>query len=333
MMLKRSLNSVSIIYRSIFHCSLSHCSFLFRIIVLLFIITGLLGQSIMPVLSQDPTIPTRTPTPDPNPPTPTPTATPDDGGEPPPPAPTDTPGAGATATSTIQPGTGATPTRTVTATSTPTADDITLPSCDEQPIVRALKDVVNVFAGPGEDYAVLGALTRDETRPLIGRAEFARWWKIQFDPATSAWVDDRNMEAYGNTAGVPLVKPPPIEGATPTPGPKWRPTTLPGCTPTSTPTLSPTPTETPTPTPTAQPTRIGAEEGESNPNDAAGNIEAAAPESQELVVSPPSPLLTTYILPVAGISLIGLGLIIWLLARRSGRAAAEGSDTGESSGG
>jgi hypothetical protein len=327
-MLKRLLNILSIIYRS-----LSRCSLLYWAIVLLFIIAGLLSPGVMPVLSQDPTIPTRTPTPDPNSPTPTSTATQDNGGEPPPPAPTETPETGATATSTSQPGTRVTPTLTVTTSSTPTAG--ATPGCEDTPFVRAIEDVVNVYAGPGKDYSVIGAMMRDDVRPLVGRAEFARWWKIQFDSMTTAWIDDRDVEAYGNTSSVPLVKPPPIAGAAPTPGPKWRPTALPGCTATPTTTLSPTPTETRTPKPTERPTSVGTENGESDAsdsNDAEGIIDAAAPESSELVTSTTSPLLTTYILPAAGISLIGLGLIVWLLARRRGHVTADGSDTGESSG-
>jgi len=296
--------------RNIVHCSL--------FIVSLFIIS-LFIQGVAPALSQDPTIPTRTPTPDPNAP---PTATRDDGGEPPPPAPTDTPVAGATAT-TIQPGASATPTSTTAAgitldaaaSGTPAelTGEIGLPGCNDTPIVQAIKETLNIYAGPGGDYPIIGTMIINEIRLMIGRAEFADWWYIQFDPTTTAWVDDEDVNEYGNTGSVPLVIPPPINGNTPTPGPQWIPTPLPACT--TTPTA--TPTETPTSTPTVTPVVDVQATGDGS-NDAEGGTASTASGNPELVTAPPS--ATPYILPAVGAGLLGLGLVVGLLARRSGRA-------------
>lgn len=309
-------------------------------IVLMLIAVALVFQGVMPVLGQDPTIPTRTPTPDPNAP---PTSTPDDGGENPPPS-TNTPAA-ATATSESVPGASATPTGTTVAGGTPptggsdapdltasgTPDELTvelgLPECDDTPVVQAIKDVVTVYAGPGGDYPVVATMIRDEIRLLIGRAEFADWWYIQYDLNITAWVDDEDVNEYGNTGGVPLVEPPPINGNTPTPGPIWMPTARPACTTTPT----PTPTETPTATPTETPTIVGVQaDGStddgttSSSEDSSNGAVSAAPETAELVTSTPS--ATPYILPAVGAGLLGLGLVVGLLARRSGRTTPEGGE-------
>lgn len=310
-------------------------------LLLMLIAVALVYQGVMPVLGQDPTIPTRTPTPDPNAP---PTATPDDGGgEPPPPGPTNTPNAAATATSTAQSGVGTTPTSTV-GSGTPLAGsgdapdlvasgtpgeltvELGLPECDDTPVVQAIKDVVTLYAGPGGDYPVVATMLRDEIRLLIGRAEFADWWYIQYDLDTTAWVDDEDVNEYGNTGGVPLVEPPPINGNTPTPGPIWMPTARPACTTTPT----PTPTETATATPTETPTIVGVQADGSTGEGTTGSVGSsgdgsngavsAAPETPELVTSTPS--ATPYVLPAIGAGLLGLGLVVGLLARRSGQATS-----------
>lgn len=314
-------------------------------VVLLFIAVALVYQGVMPVLGQDPTIPTRTPTPDPNAP---PTATPDDGGgEPPPPGPTNTPEAAATATNTPQSGVGATPTNTpvggTPATGSGSAPDLTasgtpgeltvelgLPECDDTPVVQAIKDTVTLYAGPGGDYPVVASIIRDEIRLLLGRAEFADWWYIQYDLNTTAWVDDEDVNEYGNTGGVPLVEPPPINGNTPTPGPIWMPTARPACTTTPT----PTPTETATATPTETATIVGVQadgstsdgttESVDSSGDGSNGVVSAALETPELVTSTPS--ATPYVLPAIGAGLLGLGLVVGLLARRSGQATP---DSGE----
>jgi hypothetical protein len=203
-------------------------------------------------------------------------------------------------------------------------------------MAQAVEDVVNVHSGPGEDYPIIGTMVKGEVRPLIGRAEFAEWWNIQFHPTANAWVADEDVDEYGDTGSLALVEPPPIDGNTPTPGPVWRPTALPVCTPTPTATLTPSPTLSPTTTPTTMPTETAtstvevSESASSDTNDPEGGSVTAAPEDTELVTAPPQ--VTSNILPVVGAGLLGLGVILGLMARRRGDATAGSGSEGESGG-
>jgi hypothetical protein len=205
--------------------------------------------------------------------------------------------------------------------------EIGLPGCDDTPVVQALDEVVTIYAGTGGDYPVVGTMLRGEVRLVVGRAGFADWWNIQWDLTTTAWVDDEDVAVYGNTGGVPIVEPPPIDGNTPTPGPIWMPTALPACT--TTPTATPTETPTATATATADVTAAASLEeigADSSGGDAAATTPAPL-STPELVTAPPT--ATPYILPAVGAGLLGLGLVVGLLARRSGRATP--SDAGDES--
>jgi hypothetical protein len=113
-----------------------------------------------------------------------------------------------------------------------------------------------VRQGPGTNYAVVVQLVRGEVRPIVGRAGNAPWWVIEFPDETRGWVADVAVTVQGNTAVVPIIAPPALDGATPTPGAAWNPTPAANC-PTATPATvtatatAVTPTGTPSPTPTA----------------------------------------------------------------------------------
>lgn len=188
------------------------------------------------------TWPSRTPTPQGGPqPTvtnPPPTSDPGGGGDG---GPANTPPPGVTNT----PVTGQSPTPTSSATiiiPTPIGGyEATALPCGVPPTVQAL-GLVNVRLGPGVDYEPVSSMVYLEVRPIIGRAEFANWWLIQLPGNDSGWVSDQAVVVRGYTGLVPIVDPPAIDGATPTPGPLWQPTPNPVCTPlpTPTPTLTPT---------------------------------------------------------------------------------------------
>jgi hypothetical protein len=301
-------------------------------------------------LGQDPTIPTRTPTPGASSPTATspsapPTATDDDTNPPPP--------ATATATATLPFAASLTPTATGTppagASLTPTAtatlagalppplpgNGVVGVGCDDTPFIRAI-DLTLVFAGPGADYAAVAELIKDETRIIIGRAEFAPWWQVQVTETLIGWVADEDVDEFGNTGRVPVAPPPEINGVTPTPGLPWNPTPLPfACTVTPTPTPTPTATPTTTPTPTAA---AGATETaaaatvdavlQAGGDTASGGAAAGLPgssgegDSKVLPVSESGPPPSSYILPLAGVGLVAAGIIVALLARSGSSSAA-----------
>ncbi len=172
--------------------------------------------------------------------------------------------------------------------------------CSGSPTIQTL-GATNVRSGPGLEYDVIGQLVYLEVRYIVGRAETAEWWLIQFNNGQFGWVADSIVLVQGYTPIVPIVEAPPLDGSTPTPGPTWMPTPIPFCTvtpvPTTTPTATPivstaeeaiesptatqTPTEPaptevrPTQTPIVQPTAVPLQP---TPTSAATNASAAAPD-------------------------------------------------------
>lgn len=78
---------------------------------------------------------------------------------------------------------------------------------------------LNVRAGPGTNYPVLGVLKLGQQAEIIGRNEDATWWQIKFPGAPSGfgWVSAEFAQA-SNIGNVPIVKAPPAP-VQPTPAP------------------------------------------------------------------------------------------------------------------
>ena len=328
------------------------------------------------------TIPPRTPTPDPNKPGPTPSATSVDPGAKPSPNATEpsSPGQGATPDASATSAPGAPPATTapgsgpgLPAATVPSSQPGTGPggvnppgaggnvpgtgqqpgtgaagTCDETPYVKAIA-TVTVFAGPGTDYPVVAELGAEDMRPIIGRPFYAPWWQIQFDQETAGWVADAEVNEFGNTALVPLVDTPPINGNTPTPGAIWNPTPLPllTCVPTPTPTPSPTPSAL---TGEASPSGGAGTQGDAQPEPPVGMVSAevggSAPVTGETAETADSPSgsgissrsaeasraasptsAMNLILPLAGLALISGGIILALTSRKQSGAKTDTTDT------
>lgn len=142
-----------------------------------------------------------------------------------------------------------------TPTETPTPDTPS-PTVPSNPSLTTLTDL-NVRAGPGIEYALLGLLPTGATADIIGRTEDRQWWQIRFDPALDdvGWVaSDPAFSRSANVENVPVVAAPPTPTPTPTETPTETPTSLPTGTATNTPTPTETPTPTYTPTATNEPT-------------------------------------------------------------------------------
>ncbi len=217
-------------------------------------------------------------------------------------------------------------------------------TCDETPYVKAIA-TVTVFAGPGTDYSVVAELGAEDMRPIIGRPFYAQWWQIQFDQETVGWVADAEVDEYGNTALVPVVDTPPINGNTPTPGAIWNPTPLPllTCVPTPTPTPTTLAGEAPPsggagtqgdaqPTPTVG--MVSAEVGGSAPvigetagsaNSPSGSGVSSRGSEASRAASPTSAM--NLILPLAGLALISGGIILALTSRKQSGTKADTTET------
>ena len=308
----------------------------------------------------DPSFPTRTPTPGPDQPTIAP-PTPGDPGEPGAPPPTETqpsgPGTGspqpaqtATSGASSPGGTAGTALPTAVLGGTIRVNPGGRGECSDTPYIRAIDKLI-VYGGPGMDFGPVSTLDAGEMRPITGRAGYAQWWRIMVKSNLIGWVQDREVDEFGNTALVPIVAPPAINGATPTPGALWNPTPLPllTCVPTPTPTATPTATGTiaasgtggdvganggmaapgsdapsemvpaeivATPVSREQPT------ANSETNDSvSGSGMAPRGSSASRAMSPTS--VTNLILPLAGLALIAVGIVLALAARKRGTPKAE----------
>lgn len=184
--------------------------------------------------------------------------------------------------------------------------------CGANPTIQTL-GATNVRSGPGTAYDVIGGLVYLEVRFIVGRAESAEWWLIQFNNGQLGWVADEIVVVQGYTPIVPIVAAPPLANGTATPGSIWNPTAIPFCTvtpnPTDTPTSTPgavqnsgTPTTTPAPTQPAptevRPTETPIVQSTAVPLSPTAAIETAVPATPDENSSS------------TGIILLGLGLLL-----------------------
>jgi uncharacterized protein YraI len=66
---------------------------------------------------------------------------------------------------------------------------------------------VNIRAGPGKQYAIVGTLQQGLTAEIVGRSEDAIWWAIKFDSPDGehGWVAAAYVDAQ-NAENVPVLK-------------------------------------------------------------------------------------------------------------------------------
>jgi uncharacterized protein YraI len=126
-----------------------------------------------------------------------------------------------TSTSTLTPQPTATNTPLPTATDTPAPTPThTLPP---EPVVRvdaASTTRINLRAGPGTTYPIIGQLAPGDEALVIGRNQAADWWRIDLEPAveveTPAWVYAGLVGLTGATGAIPVVEAPPPPTPLPT---------------------------------------------------------------------------------------------------------------------
>lgn len=77
-------------------------------------------------------------------------------------------------------------------------------------------DVVNVRAGPGTNYPVIGRLMAEQSENIIGRNAGGDWWQIDYN-GVAGWVAASVVKAsISMGAAVPMVEAPPTPTARPT---------------------------------------------------------------------------------------------------------------------
>ncbi len=69
-------------------------------------------------------------------------------------------------------------------------------------------DLLNIRAGPGITYAILGQLKQGETIAILGKSQDGLWWRID-----KGWVSATYVQPSGDVSAVPVSTP----SAVPTP--------------------------------------------------------------------------------------------------------------------
>ena len=211
----------------------------------------------------------------------------------------------------------------------------TAAACGDQPTIQAVNNT-RVRFGPGTNYEIVGELVYLEVRPIIGRAAEMNWWQIMLADNTIGWVADDIVIVQGNISVLPVVAAPALDGVAPTAGAPWNPTLAPGCTQapvwTSTPQPTVPPTDTPVPpTRTPAPTTAAIEEVPPTETPALSKVEVAvSPTDTPQPTTPPTPIPTavpldvqtestnTGFLPVIAVILLAAGGLIAFLRRNRG---------------
>ncbi len=80
-------------------------------------------------------------------------------------------------------------------------------------------DYVNLRAGPGQSYAVVGQLVKGESCPVVGRNASGSWLQLRCSDTLTGWLETTVVEVQGSLADVPVVEGPPPQQPTPTPSP------------------------------------------------------------------------------------------------------------------
>lgn len=72
------------------------------------------------------------------------------------------------------------------------------------PAFATARIIVNVRAGPGASYPLLGKLNKGEKRQISGKSEDSKWWQIPFEKK-SGWIPADLTDVEGGTNAVPVV--------------------------------------------------------------------------------------------------------------------------------
>lgn len=115
----------------------------------------------------------------------------------------------------------------------PAAASSRLPPTPIPPLVQAKKNV-NLRAGPGTNYDIVGALSPGQSFPITGRTADSAWWQIIVNDSP-AWVAASVVTALNTTQDIQIVVAPPP------PTPALPPSPLPPSTPALIPTFTPAP--------------------------------------------------------------------------------------------
>lgn len=90
-----------------------------------------------------------------------------------------------------------------------------------QPTARVKFDLVNLYAGPGQQFARLGQVRQNQVCAISGRNQTSTWWEVRCANNLTGWVEGNLVQTSGDAKNVPLADsitiPTPTPLVTPTP--------------------------------------------------------------------------------------------------------------------
>ncbi len=108
-----------------------------------------------------------------------------------------------------------TPSATVTEPSNPTLEPAgpvpndspavptaTVPPSTGSQVSGVTTDILNIRAGPGINYAILGQLKQGEAVTIVGKSQDGLWWQIR-----RGWVSATYIQVSGDISPVPVSTP------------------------------------------------------------------------------------------------------------------------------
>jgi Tol biopolymer transport system component len=114
------------------------------------------------------------------------------------------------------------PTATIEPTLTPSPTEpppteTPLPTATPLPPVATTRIIVNVRAGPGAGFPLIGKLQRGASKEILGKIEDSKWWQIDYE-GKLGWIAADFTDVRGGTSGVHViaVAKPPTSTAIPT---------------------------------------------------------------------------------------------------------------------
>lgn len=102
------------------------------------------------------------------------------------------------------------PTLPPTSTAIPPTNTPLPPTATPLPPIATTRIIVNVRAGPGAGFAMIGRLERGVSKEILGKSEDSKWWQIDFD-GKLGWIPADFTDVRGGTSGVAVIavaKPP-----------------------------------------------------------------------------------------------------------------------------
>ncbi len=110
-----------------------------------------------------------------------------------------------------QPATALPASPTVAPTNPPAASQVAAsPTADNQPRLQVTAPNLNIRAGPGTNYPIIGAMKTGDSALIVGRNGDSSWWIVRKDQ-TQGWVINSQAfsQVVGDTSNVPLAVIPP----------------------------------------------------------------------------------------------------------------------------